>query len=724
MTKNLVIVESPAKAKTIGRFLGKDYDVRASNGHVRDLTKKKLPDDIVTGIALEDDKFITRYDVIRGRGTIIAELKKAAKTAENVYLATDPDREGEAISWHLLEAASIDIKKVKRVVFHEITKPAIEEAFANTRVLDINLVDAQQARRVLDRVVGFKLSPVLWRKVKRGLSAGRVQSVTVKMVVDKEKEISDFIKEEFWTIDTILQSKNSSMFKSTLITVNDKKALIQNEEESKNVLEKLSDALFTVSKFETKETKKRPSPPFITSTLQQEASRNLRFSATRTMSVAQGLYEGKSVLSGTDEDEVGLITYMRTDSTDVSSSAITEMASFIKDKYGSDYLPENPRKYSKKVQGAQEAHEAIRPTSIWRTPDSLKDALNPDELRLYRLIWRRTLASQMVDSIYDRTVIDIKAVANNSNDFYGFRSSGNVLKFDGFRVLYTENREDDNSEDEEKDKNLPRLISDEKLQCTEIQDTQKFTQPPPRFSEASLINALEKEGIGRPSTYATILSTIQGRDYVLLDKGKLYPTILGNVVTGFLLEHFENVLNIGFTSTMEEKLDAVAQGTLKWNPMLLEFYKPFDEIVGSVILDAPRVDYHLLEEKTDISCEKCERPMVIKLGKNGRFVACTGFPECKNAKPLTLSVLGVDVKCPSCNEGELAERLKLKNKKRFYGCLNYPDCNFAINSIPISQPCPDCSWLLVPSGTSKVKCSSKECRYTGSQKDLTEMQPV
>ena len=726
MAKNLVIVESPAKARTIGRFLGKDYLVEASMGHVRDLAKKVGPNDAVTGVELTaEGAFIPRYEVTRGKGTIVAKIKKEAKAAENVYLATDQDREGEAIAWHLLEAASIDINKVKRVVFHEITEPAIEEAFANPRVLDTDLVNAQQARRVLDRLVGFSLSPTLWRKVRRNLSAGRVQSVAVRMIVDKEKIISDFIKEEFWIIDSVLKNSEDTLFKSSLLTVNGEKSSISNEKEAKDILEKLEDSVFTVSKCETKESKKRPSAPFITSTLQQEASRKLRFSSTRTMNVAQRLYEGKSV---DGRDEVGLITYMRTDSTNVSSLALSEIKIFINDKYGPDYLPSTPRTYSKKVQGAQEAHEAIRPTSITRTPESLKNTLDPDELRLYRIIWRRMLSSQMVDALYDRTVIDIKATSSKSNDFYGFRTTGNVLKFEGFQAVYSENKDEDsiededNIEDEGKDKNLPKLTDGQELLCTKLQEEQKFTQPPARFSEASLINSLEKEGVGRPSTYASTISTIQDREYVLLEKGRLHPTLLGKAVTGFLTEHFENVLNVEFTSLMEKKLDLIAEGSLKWNPMVLEFYEPFNKVVESVLQDAPRVDYRLLEEKTDMVCEKCESPMVIKTGRNGRFVACSGFPDCKNAISLTLSILGIDVRCPKCNQGELAEKKKTKGNKRFYGCLNYPDCDFAINSIPFSQPCPECSWLLIASGTSSVRCSSKECGYRGSQKDLDRLQ--
>ncbi|MFL2756500.1 MAG: type I DNA topoisomerase [Dehalococcoidia bacterium] len=729
MAKNLVIVESPAKARTIGRFLGKDYDVQASMGHVRTLGIKSEKGDIVNGVQLDNktELFHARYEIIRGKNKVVTALKKSAKVAENVYLATDPDREGEAISWHLLEAASIGIDKVKRVVFHEITKPAIEEAFANPRLLDTDLVNAQRARQMLDKLVGFELSPILWRKIRRGLSAGRVQSVAVKAVVKKEEEINSFVKEEFWTLDAILGTDDSSSFKSSLIAINDhsEKPLIKDEKKSKNILEELSDASFQVSKFETKETKRRPSAPFITSTLQQEASRRLRISATRTMSLAQALYEGKPI-GGTEE--VGLITYMRTDSTEVSSSALSEISGFVKDKYGPAYLPEKPRIYSKKVQGAQEAHEAIRPTSIFRTPDSLKNFLEPDELRLYTLIWRRMLSSQMVDSIYDRTVIDINATSNSSNNIYGFRASGNVLKFDGFRVVYSNNSTDDDTSDEEKDKNLPKLDSGQKLLCSNLEDEQNFTQPPPRFTEASLINYLEKEGIGRPSTYATILSTIQARDYVWSVRGKLHPTKLGTVTTFFLQGHFDDVLDVGFTAEMEKKLDDIAEGKLDWNPMLLDFYKPFSSKVENVISEAARVDYHLLEQDAGKDCPitTCSKPLVIKLGSNGRFISCSAYPDCTHTENLTLSTLGVEgVVCPLCG-GEIQERItrasKTKPSKRFYGCANFftdSNCNYAINAIPISQKlCPDCSGPLLPVGDTRARCPSKECSFRSSLKDL------
>ena len=705
MAKDLVIVESPAKARTVGRFLGNSFDVKASMGHVRDLAKKSADGDVVNGIQFSGDSFLPRYEVTRGKGKIVSELKKASSKADTVYLATDPDREGEAISWHLMEAASIDSSKVKRVVFHEITKSAIQEAFDHPRDLDIDLVEAQQARSLLDKLVGYRLSPVLWRKVKTGLSAGRVQSVAVRMVVDKEKEIQAFVSEEFWKIEAIMNGNKSQSFKANLISLNgDNSLVIPNEEKALSVEKDVRSGNFSVANFTQKEAKRRPSPPFITSTLQQESSRRLRFSASRTMSIAQRLYEGKEI---GETEEVGLITYMRTDSTNVSQTALNETLEFVRTTYGSRYAPDKPRSYSRRVQGAQEAHEAIRPTSVARTPDSLKSYLQPDEHRLYQLIWRRMVASQMSDSIYDRTVIDIKVDACDTGSAYGFRAAGSVLKFDGFRILYTE-RVDDQEEDNDEDQGLPQLDINQSLILSTINPEQNFTQPPPRFTEASLIRNLEKEGIGRPSTYATIMGTIQDRDYVISERGRFHPTILGNVVTDYLVDNFEKIMDIGFTSNMEKGLDEVANGILKWNPMLLDFYKPFDETVEKVIETGTRVDRKLLQEITDTFCEKCENPMAIKTGRYGRFLGCTGFPECKNILPLLIGVT-----CPKCKAGQLAERTRSGRPGRFFGCQNYPNCEFAVNSRPLDIPCPECDWIMLPVGTSNARCQSKECGYRG-----------
>ena len=693
---DLVIVESPAKARTVGRFLGKKFSVKASMGHVRDLPRRKL------GVEINEDSFIPTYTVSVDKRKVVAELKKAAADAEIVYLATDPDREGEAIAWHLLEAAKIDLDKARRVVFHEITESAIEEAFSNPRNLDTNLVNAQQARRILDRLVGYELSPVLWSKVKKGTSAGRVQSVAVRMVVDREKEIGAFNPKEFWTLQATFSKRQNELFTASLNSVNGKKPDISTKASSDEIIGDLDSSNFSVSSYETKESRRRPAAPFITSTLQQEASRRLRYSASRTMTLAQQLYEG---IESSGADQTGLITYMRTDSTNVAASALSETATYINDKYGAGYIPETPRVYSKRVRGAQEAHEAIRPTSIFRTPASLRSSLNGDQFRLYDLIWKRMVASQMTDALYDRTVIDVSASGVHSGREFGFRATGLVPTFDGFRILYTEGR-DDVDDSEEDERGLPILKKNDDLKCESLSGEQKFTQPPPRYTEPTLIRSLEKEGIGRPSTYASIIGTIQDRDYVRKDVGRFVPTKLGIVVTEFLQEYFENIMDIGFTAEMEKKLDDIAEGDEQWNPMLLSFYEPFDISIGVAKENAQRVDRSKLDEETDQVCEQCERPMVIRGGRNGRFIACTGFPDCKNTKPLL-----VGVKCPECVPGGLAER---KSKRGvFYGCTNYPECKFAVNTMPLSQPCPDCDGLLLPARGQNARCASKECGYRG-----------
>ena len=704
MAKDLVIVESPAKARTVGRFLGENYDVKASMGHVRDLPRKKL------GVDIGDDGFVPIYTVSADKRKIVAELKKAAASAGLVYLATDPDREGEAISWHLIEAANIDIEKTRRVVFHEITKPAIEEAFANTRDIDVDLVDAQQARRVLDRLVGYTLSPVLWSKVKKGTSAGRVQSVALRMVVDRQHQIEAFKPVEYWTIDALLGIKpKENLLKASLVSIegSKKKPEMNNENDAALILKDLKDSGFVVRSYITKESKRRPSAPFITSTLQQEASRRLRFSASRTMVLAQQLYEGIDMGPAGIE---GLITYMRTDSTNISAGALTEAKEYINGKYGSGYSLEKPRTFSKKVRGAQEAHEAIRPTSVLRTPEALRDKLDRDQYRLYDLIWKRLVASQMAEALYDRTTVEFDSKSVSSSKVYTFRATGSVLKFDGFRILYTEAKDD---ETEEEEKGLPILTNGQEMHCDELIKEQHFTEPPPKFTEASLIRNLESEGIGRPSTYASIIGTILERDYVRRDRGRITPTKLGIAVTEFLKEHFEDIVDVGFTAGMEKQLDDIAEGLMQWNPMLQEFYEPFDQAIETAKVEAVRVPREKIDEESDEVCEKCERPMVIRGGRNGRFIACSGFPDCKNTKPLTIGI-----KCRECNVGELAER---KSKRGiFFGCTNYPDCKFAVNTKPISNPCPDCDGILLPSGRDNVRCPSKECGFRGSITEFEE----
>ena len=763
MAKDLVVVESPAKARTVGRFLGSKYQTLASMGHVRDLSdKKKRGAGGVNGVEIDDDGFHPDYVVMSDKKKIVTQLRKASREADVVYLATDPDREGEAISWHLLEAAKIAKSKVKRVVFHEITKEAINEAFDHPRELDYNLIDAQQARRILDRLVGYRLSPVLWGKVKRGLSAGRVQSVALRLVVDREREIDAFVPVEYWSIETSLAKKLQTddkriHFKAALHSLKGEKRIeISNGDRAHEIVSDLEGAEYIVRSVRKRETRRRPAAPFITSTMQQEASRKLRFTARRTMQVAQQLYEGISIGS---EGEVGLITYMRTDSTNVASAALKEANDFIKNKFGAKYAPKAPRTYTKRVKGAQEAHEAVRPTSILRAPENIRQYLNNEQFRLYDLIWKRMLASQMTDALFDSTRVDISAKSAKSSNEYLFRASGSVMKFAGFRTLYMEGSDDNGGSDEDTPP-LPELADGDALDCLKVTPEQHFTQPPPRFTDATLIRALEERGIGRPSTYAPIISTIMDRDYVRKERGRFVPTKLGLVVTDFLAPNFPDVMNVGFTAKMEERLDDIAGGELQWEPMLKDFYYPFDESIAKTMKEAERVPRESLEEETgesceqcgnvmviksgrygpfiacrgypeckntkpvespeerairelvsedvDEYCEKCERPMAVKTGRNGRFLACTGYPECKNAKPLPV---GVD--CPDCGNALVERKQKGRNGRIFYSCSNYPECKFAANPLP--QPCPDCGKLLVTRGRGRrnARCLDESCGFSG-----------
>ena len=706
MAKELVIVESPAKARTVGRFLGDKYVAKASMGHVRDLPRGKL------GVEVSEDGFVPTYAVVPDKKKIVAELTKASKDASLVYLATDPDREGEAISWHLLEAAKIDPSKARRVVFHEITRDAIREAFENPRELDYNLIDAQQARRILDRLVGYRLSPVLWGKVRRGLSAGRVQSVALRLVVDRQRLIDVFVPREYWTIAAnLLKTHNGqrSAFKAGLHSVKGRKGeiKIENEAQAKEITADLEGAAYQVESVRKRETHNRPSPPFITSTMQQEASRRLRFTARRTMQVAQQLYEG---LPLGDEGSEGLITYMRTDSTNVAASALHEAARFIRKKFGEQYAPKAPRFYTRKVKGAQEAHEAIRPTSIQREPEAIRRHLTSEQFRLYDLIWKRMLASQMADALLDTTNVSILASSNVSSTGYVFRVTGSIMRFRGFRTLYMEASDDEAAEPEKGDESpsLPDLSEGDALDCPGLTPDQHFTQPPARYSEATLIKALEEQGIGRPSTYAPIIATILDRDYVRKDQGRFVATKLGIVVTDLLTAHFPDVMDVGFTARVEEELDEIANGERKWTPVLSEFYGPFDKAIERAMKEAERVPRELIDEETDEVCEKCERPMVIKSGRFGRFLSCSGFPECKNSRPL-LERVGVE--CPECGGGIVQRKQKARRGKIFYGCSNYPECNFAVNQRPRPEPCPECGKLLVASGRTNVKCTA--CAYKG-----------
>jgi DNA topoisomerase-1 len=697
MKKNLVIVESPAKARTLSKLLGRDYSLKASMGHIRDLPKSQL------GVNTDKD-FAPKYVVPREKRKIVTELKQAAKTASTVYLATDPDREGEAISWHLLQVTKSNRKPYRRVTFHEITKGAIERAFSHPRSIDMQLVNAQQARRVLDRLVGYKISPLLWRKVRRGLSAGRVQSVALRIIVDREREIEQFISVEYWTIEAELTKKTEkATFRATLIGLIDGTKLdIHNEEEANEVCDALKQASYKVIKVSTKKVTRQPAPPFITSTLQQEAWRKLHFPAKLTMEVAQELYEGLPI---GDEGNVGLITYMRTDSTRVAHSAIAETREFITSKYGSQFLPPHARSFAISVKRAQEAHEAIRPTKIWREPSLLKLYLSAAQFKLYQLIWKRMVASQMSAASFDNTTVDIQARRPRSKTDYLLRTSSSVNTFPGFMVLYSEGK--DEAEEEKQAPTLPQLEKGDKLELLGLSPEQHFTQPPPRFTEATLIKTLEQWGIGRPSTYAPILSTIQERRYVTKAGGSFQPTELGIVVNDLLKKYFHDIVDVEFTAHMEDELDKIANENKDWVTVVQDFYIPFDQSLQNASQLMEKVKF---EELTEEICPQCGKPVVIKFGRYGKFLACSGYPECRYTKPFLVKI---GVKCPQCG-GEIVERIS-KKKRTFYGCSNYPNCKFAINVRPLPQPCPQCGGLLTVYRKNLAKCT--KCEYKGKIKE-------
>ncbi len=702
MAKRLVIVESPAKAKTVSRMLGSGYSVKASVGHVRDLPRKWLGVDV-------KGSFTPKYEVPKEKRAVVKEINETAKKASAVYLATDPDREGEAISWHLVQAAKLDSMPLKRVVFHELTEEAVAEAFRHPREIDMDLVHAQQARRILDRLVGYKISPLLCQKVRRGLSAGRVQSVALRMIVDREREIEGFIPREYWSIDAQLEKiATKEVFTATLLGFMDgKKIDIGSREEAERIVSQLKHASYTVAQVRKKEVARQPAPPFTTSTLQQEGWRKLRLSAKRTMALAQQLYEGLPIGK---EGSVGLITYMRTDSVRVAHSALEETRAFIKGKYGAKFLPPHPRIFRKKVKGAQEAHEAIRPTSIRREPEAIKGYLTRDQFRLYELIWKRMVSSQMSPALLDTTAVDIEAMREKrekGEKSYLLRATSSTMKFPGFTILYSEGR--DEAEDEQEKAPLPELVKGEPLKLLRLFPEQHFTQPPYRYTEATLVKALEERGIGRPSTYAPILSTIQGRSYVAQDGGRFCPTELGLLVSDMLCEHFPDIVDFGFTAQMEEGLDRIAQGRMKWVPFLEEFYNPFEKTLQAAREQMARVK--IADEPTDEVCTLCGRAMVIKLGRYGRFLACSGYPECKNTKPLLVKI---GVTCPKCGS-ELVVRQSRK-KRIFYGCSGYPDCDFTISDRPISQPCPECGGLLVMRGKKMARCT--KCEFSGGLDQL------
>lgn len=702
MTGKLVIVESPAKARTLNKILGRSYSVKASLGHVRDLPKASLGVDI-------EKRFAPKYVIPAGKKKIVSEIKGAASKARSVYLATDPDREGEAISWHLVQATRLDKDKtpVNRVVFHEITNEAVQEAFRNPRSIDMNLVNAQQARRILDRLVGYKLSPLLWRKVQRGLSAGRVQSVAVRMIVDREQEIKDFVPQEYWIIEVELaQGEEEAKFKARLLALADGTKLdIGSKGEADRVITDLEKAEYGVKAVVTKQVARQPAPPFITSTLQQEAWRNLHFTAARTMAIAQQLYEG---LPLGEEGSVGLITYMRTDSTHVAASAISETRDFIAGKYGAKFVPAKPRSFAKKAKWAQEAHEAIRPTKIYRQPEQLKPFLDPAQLKLYELIWKRMVASQMSAAVYDTNNVDIRAShTQNQPKGYLARASSSVVKFAGFMVVYSESRDED--ERSESSVSLPRLRAGDKLTYLGIFPERCFTQPPPRYTEATLIKALEQKGIGRPSTYAPILSTIQERDYVNKADGKFHPTELGIMVNKILTAHFPEIVDPGFTAQMEEQLDEIARGKYEWIAALQQFYPPFQNMLDKAWTNLEKVSMTQASEET---CPKCGRPMVIRVGRFGKFLACSGYPDCKTTMPYLIKT---GSSCPQCG-GELVKRIS-KKKKVFYGCSKFPKCQFTVNRKPLAQPCPDCGSLLIQYGRDWAKCLACQRRIKLSEMD-------
>jgi DNA topoisomerase-1 len=751
--KSLVIVESPAKARTLANILGSSYEVKASVGHIRDLPKSQL------GVNVEED-FQPKYIVPREKKDVVKSLKAAAKEVRTIYLATDPDREGEAISWHLLKALELDQptpepKKraadktngraraagpvdVRRVEFHEITPEAVRHAFESPRPIDQRLVDAQQARRVLDRLVGYKISPILWRKIRRGLSAGRVQSVALRMVIDREREIEAFNPQEYWSIDVRLArtaDDDEASFVARLSGLpGQRKAEIGDGTQAEAVAADLRAAEYRVADVKKRQQSRRPAPPFTTSTLQQEASRRFGFTAKRTMAVAQQLYEGLDV---DGQGQVGLITYMRTDSLNIAASARDEARGFIGEKYGDAFVPEEPRFYKTKSKGAQEAHEAVRPTSVRREPAAIKRALSPDQFKLYSLIWQRMVASQMADAIFDQVGVEIEAQAAGQSAPYALRASASHLRFAGFRQVYIEGR--DAGEDEDAERSLPELEAGDALRQLGVQPDQHFTEPPPRYTEATLVKALEENGIGRPSTYAPTLATIQDRGYVKKDGRALKPQELGFVVGDLMLEYFRDIMDVGFTARMEEELDEVASGERNWPPVVREFYEPLVKDLETAA-DAPRI-----EEQVEEVCEKCGKPMIKRWGRFGQFVACTGFPECKNTRPVDGEeqfTEATDETCGECSSpmvikrgrfgqflacsrypeckgsrpllkkigvvcpkdgGELVEK-RTRRGKLFYSCANYPDCDFTSWSRPLPQPCPVCGGMIVAAARGQARC--------------------
>jgi len=687
----LVIVESPAKARTVGRFLGKGYTVRASVGHVRDLLRSQLSVDV-------ENNFTPKYRVPNEKKAVVKELKVLAKNAAEIFLATDPDREGEAIAWHLAEAAGVEEKISRRVVFHEITQSAIEDAFSHPRSINMDLVNAQQARRVLDRLVGYSISPILWEKVRSRLSAGRVQSVALRLIVERENEIDAFDPVEYWSIRAEFRAQGEkskkSVFIAKLTRIDGEEADLSNEELVKPFLIDMEKADYFVSKIKRSERRRKPSAPFITSSLQQEASRRLGFTAKRTMAMAQALYEGVDVGDG---GQTGLITYMRTDSINIADMARNEARQYIADKYGNDFVPESPPEYKTRAVGAQEAHEAIRPTSVLREPGKIKAFLEPAQFKLYQLIWKRFIASQMESAIYDTLSVDL--TGNGSEHEYSLRSVGSTIKFPGFLVVYEDAKDEDtkSSSDEENIKIPASIAEGQKQDLIRLIPEQHFTQPPPRYSEASLVQALEENGIGRPSTYAPILSTIQNRGYVFRQDKRLFPTETGKLVNDLIVKYFPVIVDVGFTAHMESDLDNIAAGEKDWVDVIKTFYDPFAIAVQHAQADMPVTKSE--PESIGRLCPDCGKDLVIRFGRYGKFISCSGFPDCRFTEAL-LEKIGV--LCPKDN-GDIVER-KTRKGRIFYGCANYPTCDFTSWKRPLTIPCPNCKGMLVVSNKREAQC--------------------
>lgn len=689
MSDFLVIVESPAKAKTIERYLGKKYKVKASMGHIRDLPRSQMGVDV-------EKEYEPKYITIRGKGPVLKDLKTAAKKAKKIYLAADPDREGEAIAWHLANSLNVDVDSDCRVVFNEITKDAIKESFKHPRPINMDLVDSQQARRVLDRLVGYNISPLLWKKVKKGLSAGRVQSVAVRLIIDREREIKAFIPEEYWTIEgSFVKGKNS--FDAGFYGIDGAKVELHSESDVQHVQTLLKGNKFTVAKVTKRERKRNPAVPFTTSSLQQEAARKLNFRAKKTMMLAQQLYEGIDLGK---EGTVGLITYMRTDSTRISEVAQGEAYEYISQHYGKEYTKEDSRK-EKKNANIQDAHEAVRPTSTLKEPQSLKEYLSRDQLRLYKLIWERFVASQMAQAVMDTMSVDLQ------NGSVLFRATGSKIKFPGFMKVYVEGTDDTV---EEQNKLLPDLKEGDEVVYKDIEPKQHFTQPPPRYTEARLVKTLEELGIGRPSTFAPTLDTIQKRGYVALDNKRFIPTELGEIVLELILEFFPEILNVEFTAHMEQNLDNIESGKTEWVKVIDAFYKVFEQSLEKAEKEMQSVE--IKDEPAGEDCEECGHPMVFKMGRYGKFMACSNFPECRNTKPI---VKEIGVKCPTCKEGNIIER-KSKKRRIFYGCDRFPACEFISWDKPLQRVCPKCEHMLVEKKLKKgIQVQCVHCDYKEEQ---------